>query len=136
MIRPLDPARRTALAAVSCMSARFCLAVGATGAQDTLAERWTGVRWSARAHPRREPHRVHRCWTAVSCAGSRACLAVGSYNAGVARDRRAVDRPPLAAGPAARRGHRRAAQRVLHGGRLPGGACPGPARPRSLRLPA
>ena len=44
MIQPLDPARRTALAAVSC-TARFCVAVGATDAQYTLAEIWTGGRW-------------------------------------------------------------------------------------------
>ena len=30
VIRPVDPARRTALPGVSCVSARYCLAVGAT----------------------------------------------------------------------------------------------------------
>ncbi len=83
VIRPVDPARRTALAGVSCVSARFCLAVGATDAQDTLAERWTGVRWQVEPTP--DVNRIgYTVLDAVSCASTRACIAVGSYNVGIA----------------------------------------------------
>ena len=78
MVRPADPAARTALAAVSCVSARFCLAVGATEAQYALAERWTGVGWQVERTP--DVNRVgYTVLDAVSCA-ARGCLAVGSYN--------------------------------------------------------
>ena len=81
LIRPADPAPRTALAAVSCVSARFCLAVGATDAKYTLAERWNGVRWQVQRTPD-----VNRIGYSVlaACPVRRACLAVGSYNVGVA----------------------------------------------------
>jgi hypothetical protein len=78
MIRPVDPARRTALSAVSCESAVSCLAVGATDTQYTLAERWTGARWQVLRTP--DVNRIgYTVLDAVSCAGH-ACLAVGSYN--------------------------------------------------------
>jgi hypothetical protein len=75
---PADPAAGTALAGVSCVSVRFCLAVGATDTQYTLAERWTGVRWQVQPTP--DVNRIgYSVLTAVSCA-AHACLAVGSYN--------------------------------------------------------
>jgi hypothetical protein len=80
MIRPADPAPRTALAGVSC-TPRFCLAVGATGAQYALAERWTGTGWQV--EPVRDVNRIgYTVLDAVSCT-ARGCVAVGSYNGSV-----------------------------------------------------
>jgi hypothetical protein len=78
MLHPADPARRTALAGVSCVSARDCLAVGASTAQYTLAEGWNGVRWQVERTP--DVNRIgYTVLDAVSCA-AHACVAVGSYN--------------------------------------------------------
>jgi hypothetical protein len=78
MIHPADPARRTALAGVAC-TARFCQAVGATGAQYALAERWDGARWQVERTP--DVNRIgYTVLNAVSCAAT--CVAVGSYNGG------------------------------------------------------
>jgi hypothetical protein len=80
MIRPADPAPRTALAGVSCTS-RFCLAVGATGAQYALAERWAGTGWQV--EPVQDVNRIgYTVLDAVSCT-ARGCVAAGSYNGGV-----------------------------------------------------
>lgn len=64
---PADPAAGAALAGVSCVSVRFCLAVGATNTQYALAERWTGVRWQVQPAP--DVNRVgYTVLDAVSCA--------------------------------------------------------------------
>jgi hypothetical protein len=66
--------------AVSCPTARMCIAVGRVtlNATDTmLAERWNGHQWSVTrvAHP---PGATNSFLTAVSCTSARACTAVGS----------------------------------------------------------
>jgi hypothetical protein len=64
-----------ALAAVSCLSARSCMAVGqyvsAAGRGRPLAERWNGTRWSIRRAPGRGR------LAGVSCTSARSCMAVG-----------------------------------------------------------
>ena len=113
-------------------SARFCLAVGATDAQDTLAERWTGVRWQVERTP--DVNRIGYSVLDARVLRQQPRLPRGGQlqRRGRAR-RRAVERPPLAAGPV--RPHRRAAQRVLHFSRMLV-VVSGPARLRWLRLRA
>jgi hypothetical protein len=66
--------------AVSCPTARMCVAVGKVtlNAADTmLAERWNGHSWSVTrlAHP---PGATNSFLTGVSCTSARSCTAVGS----------------------------------------------------------
>lgn len=69
------------LAAVSCRSATFCVAVGFTtagGRQALLVERWNGSRWSMQSAPM--PARSRGASLAgVSCVSPRACIAVGGF---------------------------------------------------------
>jgi hypothetical protein len=74
------PARDNQLDAVSCPSARSCLAVGSTqrgsATRGVLAESWNGRRWSVLDAP--DPS--HHAWLAgVSCASAGSCIAVGAY---------------------------------------------------------
>jgi hypothetical protein len=80
-----DPARGLGpaddLAAISCPSARWCVAVGNYGhvSQELpLAERWNGHRWSVLHIPTRYlAHGGFATLTGVSCTSASACMAVG-----------------------------------------------------------
>jgi hypothetical protein len=78
------------LSAVSCASAAACTAVGfcdactAPDAEQTLAERWDGTRWSIQDTPNVPGSRDRL--TSVSCSAPTACTAVG----------RALSTPPAA----------------------------------------
>jgi hypothetical protein len=79
--RSPDPkgAARSELKAVSCTSPRSCTAVGyyEKGSYSlTLAERWSGKRWSIKATPNPGTSLELR---AVSCASADSCIAVGDY---------------------------------------------------------
>jgi len=66
------------LSALSCPSARFCMAVG-SGPGGALFERWNGSRWSLQ-HPAGLGARSQL--DGVSCPSRRACLAVGATGRG------------------------------------------------------
>jgi hypothetical protein len=74
---PLGAVRGSALSGVSCVSRRFCIAVGSTGLQIAAAMLWNGSTWRRLTLPLVK-------WgptlTAVSCAAARSCTAVGSYD--------------------------------------------------------
>ena len=84
----IEPARLPAGAVdggfndVSCTSGRRCTAVGAydlrDGRTDTLAERWTGSRWSVQ-RTQNQPGVVGSLLNSVSCTSPSACTAVGEY---------------------------------------------------------
>jgi hypothetical protein len=87
-IRPTPNPRgasASALAGVSCASARSCTAVGqettGAGASIALAERWNGSRWTIQVVP--DPARATGVLlNEVSCPSPRTCMAVGYfYNA-------------------------------------------------------
>jgi erythromycin esterase-like protein len=73
----------TALSAVSCPSAGFCVAAGtwtSSGGQAyPLAERWEGGRWSILAMPNPVTS-TQTVLTAVACASAAACIAVGYFD--------------------------------------------------------
>jgi len=67
-----------ALDGVSCVSARWCVAVGLALTRQnskTLAESWNGARWSVVTTP---PTGPNGGLLAVSCVTSRACAAIGT----------------------------------------------------------
>ena len=64
-----------ALRAVSCPSAKSCLAVGSAGGQE-LVERWNGEGWTRQS----PPNPASGDLSAVSCSSTNACTAVGSAN--------------------------------------------------------
>lgn len=73
------------LASVSCLSRRFCMAVGwseaGAGRVDPLAEEWTGAGWRIIPTPRHPGPTVKtydQRLNAVSCAAPDACAAVGT----------------------------------------------------------
>jgi hypothetical protein len=70
------------LNAVSCLAKAFCTAVGLQdgGAVDkTLAESWSGKRWSVVPTPNGGPTRDYDNLNGVSCASRLFCVAVGTY---------------------------------------------------------
>lgn len=80
-----NPAGQTfsALGAISCATARSCVAVGASsrnqGNPAALAENWNGSKWTIRKVP--EPaHNSGVTLTGVSCTAANACTAVGFYS--------------------------------------------------------
>jgi len=88
--RPTPVPQNLTLAAVSCVTARFCMAVGdaSRGAKampspayrdTTLTERWNGSRW--RIIPAPSPAHASRL-SGVSCPSPTACVAVGSSAGG------------------------------------------------------
>jgi hypothetical protein len=90
-----------ALSAVSCPSARSCIAVGgqtdASGRAGPLVERWNGARWT------REPSLgAGASLTAVSCASADACMAIESATSPAVRllsgGRWSVERVPVPGG--------------------------------------
>ncbi len=74
---PLGQLRGTALTGVSCVSSRFCIAVGSLGLQNAATLGWNGSTWRRLTVPLVK-------WgptlTAVSCVAANACTAVGSYD--------------------------------------------------------
>src|ERR1700759_3010539 len=74
---PLASVRGGVLSGVSCVSSRFCLAVGASSILASFAVAWNGTRWRRIVLP---TVRFNPSLTAVSCAAVNACTAVGSYN--------------------------------------------------------
>jgi len=74
------PSATTAFMAVSCTSARSCVAVGdfeSTG-YDTLTESWDGAKWSIVASPDKGPVDLDDDLAAVSCLSPQSCVAVGA----------------------------------------------------------
>ena len=72
-LQEFPDARDVALAGVSCISARLCVAVGSSNSDETLVvARWKRGRWAIK-------HFRGITWTpaSVSCASARACVAVG-----------------------------------------------------------
>jgi hypothetical protein len=74
---PLASVRGSVLSGVSCVTGRFCLAVGSSGIEETFAIAWNGTRWRQLPLP---TIRFNPSLAAVSCVGVNACTAVGSYN--------------------------------------------------------
>jgi hypothetical protein len=74
---PVGSVRGSALTGVSCVSSRFCIAVGSTGLQIGAALAWNGSSWRRLTLPFVK-------WgptlTAVSCVATNACTGVGSYD--------------------------------------------------------
>jgi hypothetical protein len=73
----LGGAPGSVLAAVSCISAGACMAVGRTSTS-TLAEEWDGMTWRVVA----TPHRTGAVLQSISCTSSTDCTAVGSSSSG------------------------------------------------------
>lgn len=72
------------LGAVSCRSARFCMAVGDyevhnSSKSRTLAEQWNGRAWAIRATPNPRDGVNGDGIPSVACSSPRACIAVGGY---------------------------------------------------------
>jgi hypothetical protein len=65
------------LAAVSCLTATRCMAVGTSSAGQPTAEYWNGTNWRATAAPL-----AGGTFDAVSCASDRFCMAVGEDDSG------------------------------------------------------
>ncbi|MGH2893325.1 MAG: hypothetical protein ACRDPM_08655, partial [Solirubrobacteraceae bacterium] len=74
---PLAAVRGSALTGVSCVSSRFCIAVGDTGLQIAAALRWNGRTWRRLTLP---TVKWGPTLTAISCAATNDCTAVGSYD--------------------------------------------------------
>ncbi len=66
------------LAAVTCLSAKKCTAVGATPA-GALAEDWNGTKWVAGPTPPTPRGGTNAFLSAISCTSATACTAVGDY---------------------------------------------------------
>ncbi len=70
------------LGGVSCISATACTAVGdytgATGASETLAERWNGATWTIQATPNPSAA-TNSSLSSVSCTSNTSCTAVGYF---------------------------------------------------------
>jgi hypothetical protein len=71
------------LSAVSCPSAKACIAVGwafgSSGAHVGLAERWDGASWTAQIPPNPQGTTASGL-SGVSCTSATACTAVGGYD--------------------------------------------------------
>jgi hypothetical protein len=74
-----DPYDQTdaSLASVSCATARSCVAVGKTGNDSALIERWNGTRWTIQSPL--SPQATYSQLNAVSCPTTTFCLAVGTH---------------------------------------------------------
>jgi hypothetical protein len=72
------------LFAVSCTSARFCMAVGSFGNGTTsrnLVEKWNGSKWAKVTSPNTSATQPNSL-DGVSCSSATFCMAVGSFNNG------------------------------------------------------
>ena len=74
-LRPVPNADGTRLNGVSCVTPRFCLAVGGNKG-GAVVERWNGSAWQIEPTPP-----VNATLTGVSCTDARACTAVGGSTA-------------------------------------------------------
>jgi alpha-tubulin suppressor-like RCC1 family protein len=70
------------LAGISCVSVRFCVAVGhsGVGTAETLIEMWNGSAWSTGAAPPTESFMRATELRAVSCVSANFCVAVGTWH--------------------------------------------------------
>jgi hypothetical protein len=83
----VGPPEDVSLNGVSCVSARFCVAVGGLSLRTLgphccnpdLIETWNGREWSVVPNPRS----VHAWFADVSCVSSRFCVAVGTSQGGL-----------------------------------------------------
>jgi hypothetical protein len=74
LVPPNNPATLASPKAVSCRSARFCLAVGTQRTQFTLAQLWTGTGWKVQMSP--NPSSVgYSALDAVACPTAHICEA-------------------------------------------------------------
>ena len=82
VVKLAQPARVSAVPqAVSCVSAKSCVAVGemfAPGKQFAFAETWNGTAWKMTKVP--EPADTISNLTGVSCTSPKFCIAVDAYN--------------------------------------------------------
>lgn len=79
----VDPGGASKLAAVSCVNAQFCLAIGATDSgtgPHPFAESWNGSTWALAATP--PAAGTTDVLNSVSCSSSTSCVAVGETDAG------------------------------------------------------
>jgi hypothetical protein len=74
---PLASVRGSLLSGVSCVSSRYCLAVGSWGIEASFAIAWNGTRWRRLPLP---AIRFNPSLAGVSCVAVNACTAVGSYD--------------------------------------------------------
>ena len=74
---PLAAIGGSGLTGVSCVSPRFCIAVGSVGLENAAALRFNGHRWQRLTQPFVKWGPTLR---AVSCVAPNACTAVGSYD--------------------------------------------------------
>jgi hypothetical protein len=78
----LPGATRSTLTSVSCASASDCWAVGyytnRSDVEETLAEHWTGTKWTVRATPKPSRSTLSTL-TGVACTGRTNCWAIGYY---------------------------------------------------------
>ncbi len=82
---PAVPGPERWLRAVSCLSGKFCMAVGLSGQLTNsrpLAERWNGRHWSRETVPQ-PPAGFGGELKGVQCTAPDACIAVGDYGSGV-----------------------------------------------------
>jgi IPT/TIG domain/Regulator of chromosome condensation (RCC1) repeat len=70
------------LAGISCVSVRFCVAVGHSGVPtaEALIEMWSGSAWSIAAAPPTETFMSATELRAVSCVSANFCVAVGTWH--------------------------------------------------------
>lgn len=74
----LRPPSNATLRSVSCVTAGFCLAVGATGA-NALAQVWSGFGWTVLPQPPAPAGYQNAILHSVSCVSTTWCMAVGMY---------------------------------------------------------
>ena len=67
---------------ISCVSSRFCMAVGHIGhwGAEALVEAWNGTAWSTLPAPPTPTRVFTASLSGVSCASARFCVAVGTYD--------------------------------------------------------
>jgi hypothetical protein len=77
------------LLAISCVSDKFCLAVGyytnSADHQQTLTEQWTGSKWKQVSSPDANKRGDNEL-LGISCVSDKLCLAVGYYTNGTGHD--------------------------------------------------
>jgi hypothetical protein len=78
LLPAVNVARVDQLDAVSCGSARSCIAVGTSAQKYPLAERWNGTSWQV-LHAAVPGRMGYTKLDAVSCVSGSACVAVGNY---------------------------------------------------------
>jgi hypothetical protein len=81
--RSPSSATSTWLSAISCSSAESCTTVGGysnkSGANNPLAERWTGKEWVLQEPHASESSEVSDGFSAVQCPAAESCIAIGEY---------------------------------------------------------